>query len=90
MCWLLKKMVIKVIPKFPLMNSIGLEQILDKIESKTPKNKMHRILMGVGFLLLGVLGGFIPILQGWVFILIGLAILFEKDFTGKIKKLRKK
>ncbi len=34
-----------------------------------------KIVAGFALLALGVIGGFIPILQGWVFVLAGLAIL---------------
>lgn len=34
-----------------------------------------KIIVGFALLLFGVIGGFIPILQGWVFVLAGLAIL---------------
>jgi heme A synthase len=44
-----------------------------------------RIALGVFFLILGVIGGFIPILQGWIFILLGLLVLFPKaKFTEKV------
>jgi hypothetical protein len=44
-----------------------------------------RVTLGVFFLILGVIGGFVPILQGWIFILIGLLVLFPKaKFTKKV------
>jgi hypothetical protein len=56
-----------------------------------PARKMHagmvvvRITLGIVFLILGVIGGFIPILQGWIFILLGILVLFPKaKFTEKI------
>jgi len=36
------------------------------------------ISLGVFFLLLGVIGGFLPVIQGWIFVLIGLALLAEE------------
>lgn len=36
------------------------------------------IFLGVFFLLLGVIGGFLPVIQGWIFVLIGLALLAEE------------
>jgi uncharacterized membrane protein YbaN (DUF454 family) len=36
------------------------------------------ITLGVFFLLLGVIGGFLPVIQGWIFVLIGLALLAEE------------
>ena len=44
-----------------------------------------RILLGIGLLILGVIGGVIPILQGWIFILLGLLVLFPRaKFTEKV------
>lgn len=37
--------------------------------------KAIRLTLGYGFLLFGMLGGFIPILQGWVFVALGLILL---------------
>ena len=46
---------------------------------------VFRIMLGIMFLILGVIGGFIPILQGWIFILLGLLVLFPKaKFTEKV------
>ena len=36
------------------------------------------IVLGVFFLLLGVIGGFLPVIQGWIFVLIGLVLLAEE------------
>jgi len=36
------------------------------------------IFLGVFFLLLGVISGFLPVIQGWIFVLIGLALLAEE------------
>lgn len=38
-----------------------------------------RIVLGVIFLILGVIGGFVPIMQGWIFILLGLLVLFPES-----------
>jgi uncharacterized membrane protein YbaN (DUF454 family) len=32
-------------------------------------------ILGLTLVLVGIIGGFIPILQGWVFVLAGLAVL---------------
>ena len=40
--------------------------------------KIIRITLGVLCLLIGVIGGFIPVFQGWFFVLLGL-ILLSKD-----------
>lgn len=36
------------------------------------------IVFGVVFLLLGVIGGFLPVVQGWMFVLIGLTLLAKE------------
>ena len=47
--------------------------------------KTVRISLGVGLVILGIIGGLLPILQGWMFMIPGLIILSEY-FPG-IKKL---
>lgn len=56
-----------------------------------PARTMHagmvvvRITLGIVFLIIGVIGGFIPIFQGWIFILLAFLVLFPKSkFTEKI------
>ena len=41
---------------------------------------MHalRIALGVGFLLLGVVGSLLPVLQGWIFFLLALVMFFPE------------
>jgi uncharacterized membrane protein YbaN (DUF454 family) len=36
---------------------------------------MFRLVAGSMLLIVGVIGGFIPVLQGWIFILLGLSII---------------
>jgi uncharacterized membrane protein YbaN (DUF454 family) len=36
------------------------------------------IFFGVFFLLLGVISGFLPVIQGWIFVLIGLTLLAKE------------
>jgi uncharacterized membrane protein YbaN (DUF454 family) len=36
------------------------------------------IVFGVFFLLLGVISGFLPVIQGWIFVLIGLTLLAKE------------
>ena len=36
---------------------------------------MFRLIAGSILLIVGVIGGFIPVLQGWIFILLGLSII---------------
>lgn len=38
-----------------------------------------RYVIGIAFLVLGVIGLFVPVLQGVLFMLIGLAILFPRN-----------
>jgi uncharacterized protein len=43
-----------------------------------------RVTLGIVFLTLGVIGGFLPIMQGWIFFLLGILILFpESGFAVK-------
>lgn len=72
-----------------VMSLIG-ALVLRRPVGESPR-KMHagmvvvRITLGIVFLILGVIGGFIPILQGWIFILLGVLVLFPKSkFTEKI------
>ncbi|SFJ07657.1 PGPGW domain-containing protein [Thermoflavimicrobium dichotomicum] len=52
--------------------------------------RLGMAILGWGFIILGVIGGFIPILQGWIFILIGLYFLSFSSPTAKrlLEKLR--
>jgi len=38
-----------------------------------------RITLGIIFLILGVIGGFLPVLQGWIFILLAVLVLFPQS-----------
>jgi hypothetical protein len=47
-----------------------------------------RLPLAVFFLALGIIGGFVPILQGWIFVLAAFWLLFPdhaEQFIGKIK-----
>ena len=58
------------------------------ISMKTKKR--GRVWLGLFFILLGINGGFLPIIQGWVFILIGITLIFgPKTFKFLKKKVRK-
>ncbi len=46
----------------------------------------YRIFWGLFFIILGIIGLFVPILQGILFILIGLYLLFDKKNRIKVKK----
>ena len=37
--------------------------------------RLLRLVVGGLLILLGIIGGFIPILQGWVFIILGLSVI---------------
>jgi len=45
-----------------------------------------RNIAGVFLILLGIVSGFVPILQGWIFILVGISLL---KFPGKDKLIRR-
>ena len=47
------------------------------------KNKFIRIPLGILCILIGIIGGFIPIFQGWVFVVLGCTILFGEKFIKK-------
>ncbi|MFB3777377.1 MAG: PGPGW domain-containing protein [Bryobacteraceae bacterium] len=47
--------------------------------------KGFRIALGVGLVILGIIGGFLPVIQGWMFMIPGLLILSEY-FPG-VKRL---
>lgn len=59
----------------------------DLPEPRPPvKHTMLRICVGVLFLILGILGLFLPILQGILFLVIGMALL--ADHIPPVKRLR--
>lgn len=44
-----------------------------------------RITLGIVFIILGIIGCFLPVLQGWLFFLIAALILFPRaKFTEKV------
>ena len=55
---------------------------------------MHKIVIrkviGITLIIIGVISGFIPIIQGWVFILAGLALLGikKKHIKKGVKKVK--
>ena len=67
-----------------LIKKIKENELLEKIR----KNKLLRIPLGTLFIILGMLGGFIPIFQGWIFLLIGILILFGPEII-KLEKHKK-
>lgn len=44
---------------------------------------MVRLVVGATLLLVGVIGGFIPVLQGWIFILLGLSIIAPESARAR-------
>lgn len=38
-----------------------------------------RIALGIVFILLGIIGAFVPIMQGWIFILLAVLVLFPQS-----------
>lgn len=49
-----------------------------------PLRLFLRITLGIIFIILGIIGGLLPVLQGWIFILLALLILFpESKFAIK-------
>ena len=58
-------------------------------ESAAPTMPAHmfavRIILGIFLLILAVIGGLVPIMQGWVFFLLAILVLFPKaKFTEKV------
>ena len=47
-----------------------------------------RILLGIVFIILGVIGSVLPIMQGWIFFLLAFLVLFPKSPLA-IKALNK-
>ena len=51
----------------------------------TPTTRLIRLTLGYGFLIFGMIGGFIPVLQGWIFVAIGLILL--KDHSTWARRI---
>ena len=66
------------------------EKSLNKNMKKIRKHSYIRLPVGISLLVLGFIGGFIPIVQGWIFVFLGLTVLFGKKFTVYSKKSIKK
>src|SRR5574341_1818136 len=49
-----------------------------------------RLPLAFVFLILGVIGGFVPVLQGWVFIVAGLWLLFPNSTERLLQKIKAK
>jgi hypothetical protein len=46
--------------------------------------RIARLSAGSALLILGVIGGFIPVLQGWVFVLAGLSVLSQESARARM------
>lgn len=44
-----------------------------------------RYVAGYGFLFFGLVAGFLPILQGWIFVAIGLLLLRDERWARKVQ-----
>lgn len=42
-----------------------------------PLKKVFRISLGISLVILGIIGGLLPVIQGWMFMIPGLLILSE-------------
>lgn len=45
--------------------------------------RVARLSVGGALLLLGVIGAFVPVLQGWIFLLAGLSVMAPESPTAK-------
>ena len=45
--------------------------------------RVFRLTVGSILLIVGVIGGFIPVFQGWVFVLAGLGLLSQESEHGR-------
>lgn len=57
---------------------------------KARERKAIRIPLGIALILLGIVLGPVPVAQGWIFILLGLYVLFGEEVVEKIKSWLKK
>ncbi|MFW6282693.1 MAG: hypothetical protein ACOC1P_01400 [Minisyncoccales bacterium] len=62
---------------------------IKKISKKITKNPL-RLIIGGFFIFLGLIGALLPIMQGWFFFIIGIAILLEKNIKEGIQELKEK
>ena len=72
-----------------IKNSVMDDQLPENAHPQKPSHpvwRMTKIIVGVGFLGLGFVGLFLPILQGVLFLLIGLAMLSTE--SSRIRRLR--
>ena len=60
------------------------------VKHKTKKLTLIRIILGIFFLILAVIGFILPILQGWLFLILGLGFLGWKYEKKTFKRIFKK
>ncbi len=46
---------------------------------------VYRYILGYSFLFFGIVAGLIPILQGWIFIVLGLVLLKDERWARKAR-----
>jgi len=62
-----------------------LQSFMERLRhSRIGDTTISRMLLGSGFLILGIIGLFVPFLQGFVFIAIGVLLLTRKDWKNFI------
>lgn len=61
-------------------------------DTKSSSKRLGRLIIGYCLIVFGILGGFLPILQGWIFIVLGLLLLKDHARWARILsiKMRKK
>ena len=62
-------------------------EVMHKI-FKTIYDNGGRVVIGLFLLILGIIGLFVPVIQGTLLILLGLALLGNKYAREKLKKIR--
>lgn len=63
------------------LTSIYLLQAHGKGSARLPLPVLYlvRITLGLVFIMLGIIGGFVPIMQGWIFMLLAVLVLFPQS-----------
>ncbi len=51
--------------------------------TRTPLARTLRLVCGSALILIGVIGGFVPILQGWIFVVAGLTLMAPESETAR-------
>jgi uncharacterized membrane protein YbaN (DUF454 family) len=61
------------------LTGIGLRDTMAAATMKRHAVRVARLGVGSVLILVGVVGGFIPVFQGWVFVLAGLSLLAQES-----------